>query len=107
MAPRRDLTIGELVRWFGNLRVVGTPSQIADHIEAWQDAGVDGLNVQYVVSPGTFADFVEHVAPELRSRGLMQDRDAPGTLREKLFPGNGPYLPDEHPARAIRRAAFG
>jgi alkanesulfonate monooxygenase SsuD/methylene tetrahydromethanopterin reductase-like flavin-dependent oxidoreductase (luciferase family) len=106
MAPRGDLTIGELVRWYGNLRAVGTPEQIADHIEAWQDAGVDGLNVQYVVSPGTFEDFVDHVAPELRRRGLMQAGYAPGTLREKLFAG-GPYLPDEHPARAIRRAAFG
>jgi hypothetical protein len=107
MAPRADLTIGELVRWYGNLRAVGTPEQIADHIEAWQDAGVDGLNVQYVVSPGTFEDFVEYVAPELRRRGLMQAGYADGTLRETLFPGRGPYLPDEHPARAIRRAAFG
>jgi FMN-dependent oxidoreductase (nitrilotriacetate monooxygenase family) len=107
MSPRPDLTIGELVRWYGNLRVVGTPEQVADHIEAWQDAGCDGLNVQYVVSPGTFEDFVDHVAPVLRQRGLMQDAYREGTLREKLFPGNGPYLPDEHPARAIRRAAFG
>jgi long-chain alkane monooxygenase len=107
MAPRTDMTIGELVRWYGNLRAVGTPEQIADYIEAWQDAGVDGLNVQYVVSPGTFEDFVEQVAPELRRRGIMQPGYAGGTLREKLFPGNGPYLPDEHPARAIRRAAFG
>jgi long-chain alkane monooxygenase len=107
MAPRTDMTIGELVRWYGNLRAVGTPEQIADYIEAWQDAGVDGLNVQYVVSPGTFEDFVEQVAPELRRRGIMQSGYAGGTLREKLFPGNGPYLPDEHRARAIRRAAFG
>jgi FMN-dependent oxidoreductase (nitrilotriacetate monooxygenase family) len=107
MSPRPDYTIGELVRWYGNLRVVGTPEQVADAIEAWQDAGVDGLNVQYVSSPGTFDDFVDHVAPVLRQRGLMQSSYAPGTLREKLFPGNGPYLPDEHPARAIRRAAFG
>ncbi|MEF2976262.1 LLM class flavin-dependent oxidoreductase [Subtercola sp. YIM 133946] len=106
MSPRQDYTIGELVRWFGNLRVVGTPEQIADHIEAWQDAGVDGMNVQYVVSPGSFEDFVDHVTPELRRRGIMQEEYAPGTLREKLFPGNGPYLPEEHPARAIRRAAF-
>jgi hypothetical protein len=73
---------------------------------AWQDAGVDGLNVQYVVSPGTFEDFVDHVAPELRRRGLMQTAYAPGTLREKLF-GGGAYLPDEHPAgrSAARRSA--
>ena len=107
MSPSQRYTIGELVRWYGNLRVVGTPEQIADNIQAWQDAGVDGMNVQYVVSPGSFEDFVEHVSPVLRERGIMQSEYQPGTLREKLFPGNGPYLPDEHPARAIRRAAFG
>jgi FMN-dependent oxidoreductase (nitrilotriacetate monooxygenase family) len=107
MAPSQQYTIGELVRWFGNLRIVGTPEQIADHVQAWQDAGVDGMNVQYVVSPGSFQDFVDHVTPELQRRGIMQREYLPGTLREKLFPGNGPYLPDEHPARAIRRAAFG
>ncbi|TIH37640.1 LLM class flavin-dependent oxidoreductase [Subtercola vilae] len=107
MSPNPSYTIGELVRWYGNLRVVGTPEQIADHLEKWQDAGVDGMNVQYVVSPGTFEDFVNHVSPELRRRGMMQSGYAPGTLREKIFPGNGPFLPDEHPARAIRRAAFG
>lgn len=107
MSPNDRFTIGELVRWYGNLRVVGTPEQIADHIEAWQDAGVGGMNVQYVVSPGTFEDFVDHVAPELERRGIMQDRYRPGTLREKIFPGNGPYLPEAHPARGHRRAAFG
>ncbi|GAA0993782.1 LLM class flavin-dependent oxidoreductase [Subtercola frigoramans] len=107
MSPNPRYTIGELVRWYGNQRVVGTPEQIVDHLEKWQDAGIDGMNVQYVVSPGTFEDFVEHVSPELRRRGLMQESYAPGTLREKVFPGTGPYLPDEHPARALRRAAFG
>ncbi|MFS3129641.1 LLM class flavin-dependent oxidoreductase [Nocardioides sp. Bht2] len=106
MSPRTDITVGELVRWYGNLRVVGTPEQIADQIEAWQDAGVDGLNVQYVTSPGTFEDFVDQVAPVLRSRGLMQDRYGEGTLREKIF-GQGPFLPDEHRARGFRRAAWG
>ncbi|SHN46640.1 hypothetical protein [Cryptosporangium aurantiacum] len=105
-SPNPDWTIGELVRWFGNLRVVGTPEQIADRIEAWQDAGVDGLNVQYVTSPGTFQDFADHVAPVLRQRGLLQKSYGPGTLREKFFPGHGPFLPDEHPARRLRRAAF-
>lgn len=107
IAPRTDYTVGELVRWFGNQRVVGTPEQIADTIEAWHDAGVDGLNVQYVTSPGTFEDFVDHVAPELQRRGLMQREYREGTLREKLFDGRGPFLPDEHPARRVRRAAFG
>lgn len=106
MSPNPQYTIGELVRWFGNLRVVGTPEQIADHVEAWNDAGVDGMNVQYVVSPGSFEDFVDHVTPVLQQRGLMQSEYREGTLREKIF-GNGPFLPDEHRARGFRRAAFG
>lgn len=106
MAPDPRYTIGELVRWFGNLRVVGTPEQIADHVEAWRDAGVDGMNVQYVVSPGSFEDFVDHVTPVLQRRGIMQSEYREGTLREKVF-GKGPHLPEEHRARAFRRAAFG
>ncbi len=106
MAPDPRYTIGELVRWFGNLRVVGTPEQIADHVEAWRDAGVDGMNVQYVVSPGSFEDFVDHVTPVLQRRGIMQAEYREGTLREKVF-GKGPHLPEEHRARAFRRAAFG
>ncbi len=106
MSPNPQYTIGELVRWFGNLRVVGTPEQIADHVEAWNDAGVDGMNVQYVVSPGSFEDFVDHVTPVLQQRGLMQSEYREGTLREKVF-GNGPHLPEEHRARGFRRAAFG
>ena len=37
------------------------------------------------MTPGTFADFIEGVVPELRRRGLVQSDYAPGTLREKLF----------------------
>ena len=106
LSPNPDYTVGELVRWFGNQRTVGTPEQIADSIEAWQQAGVDGLNITYVISPGSFEDFVEHVVPILKKRGLMQERYEPGTLREKIF-GRGPNLPDNHPARKIRRAKFG
>jgi hypothetical protein len=40
--------------------------------------------------------------PALVERGLMQREYAPGTLREKLFAGRGPFLPDRHPARAHR-----
>ena len=49
---------------------------------------MDGFNIVYAVTPGTFADFIESVVPELRRRGLVQSDYAPGTLREKLF-GNG------------------
>ncbi|QWF83759.1 NtaA/DmoA family FMN-dependent monooxygenase [Amycolatopsis sp. CA-230715] len=98
-SPRDDWTLGELVRRYGNQRSAGTPSQIADRVEAWQDADVDGINLGYVVSPTSFEDFVDHVTPVLRSRGLMQQEYRAGTLREKFFPDGGPRLPAGHPAR--------
>ncbi|MFC0434750.1 LLM class flavin-dependent oxidoreductase [Kutzneria buriramensis] len=95
-----EWTLGQLIRRYGNRRFVGTPEQVADRVEQWQEAGVDGINLEYVVSPTSFAEFVEHVAPLLRERGLMQREYREGTLREKFFPGGGSRLPPDHPARA-------
>ena len=96
-------TVGELARHTGKQwRVVGTPEQIADRLEAWRDAGITGINLIALVMPQTYVDFVDHVTPELRRRGLMQHEYAPGTLREKLFPGHGPRLEAPHPAVAHR-----
>ncbi len=96
-----SITFEALVRAAANSHVTGTPEQIADEIDAWQDAGVDGINVQYLVSPGTFEDFVDHVRPVLVERGTMQADYRPGTVREKVT-GGGPYLPERHPARRVR-----
>jgi long-chain alkane monooxygenase len=84
-------------------RVVGTPEQIADQLEVWQDAGIDGINIINHTLPGSYTDFIEGVLPELRSRGLAQAEYAPGTLREKMF-GHGPRLNGRHPAAAFRGA---
>nr|WP_052479038.1 NtaA/DmoA family FMN-dependent monooxygenase [Kibdelosporangium sp. MJ126-NF4]CTQ92500.1 Coenzyme F420-dependent N5,N10-methylene tetrahydromethanopterin reductase and related flavin-dependent oxidoreductases [Kibdelosporangium sp. MJ126-NF4] len=102
---RDDWTLGELIRRIGNKRTAGTPEQIADTITAWQDVGVDGINLQYVVSPTSFAEFVDHVVPILQARGLMQRQYTNGTLREKFFPGSGPRLPARHPARSAATQA--
>jgi len=84
-------------------RVVGTPEQIADRLEEWQDAGIDGINIINQTIPGSYTDFIDGVLPELRRRGLAQAEYAPGTLREKLF-GAGPRLNSRHPAAAFRGA---
>jgi hypothetical protein len=68
----------------------------------WADAGVDGINVMYVTTPGTFADFADHLAPVLRDRGLLKREYATGTLRGKLF-GTGARLSPRHPGAAYRR----
>ena len=85
-----------------NGRIVGTPEQIADRLEAWQDAGIDGVNVAYQTTPGSFVDFIDHVMPVLRERGLAQRDYAPGTLRERLFPGRPAFLAGNHPAARFR-----
>lgn len=104
-APDKTMTFADLARLMVTTRAVGTPEQIADELERWGKAGVDGFNVTYVTTPGTFEDFIQHVVPVLQERGLMRREYTPGTLREKLLPGGGPRLPERHPAAAHRRSA--
>ena len=84
-------------------RIVGTPEQIADELARWQDAGVDGVNMVNAGGPVPYEEFVDHVAPVLQERGLMQREYAEGTLRHKLF-GRGGRLPERHPAARYRGA---
>lgn len=100
--PGTNPTIADLVRQQQeSTRIVGTPEQIADALERWQDAGIDGVNIRYITTPGSFEEFIDQVLPELRRRGLAQTEYAPGTLRDKIF-GAGAALPDRHPARYWR-----
>lgn len=99
----REPTVADLAaRVTRNNLVVGTPQQIADQLERWQQAGVDGINVVNAVIPGSFEEFADKVLPVLRERGLAQTEYAPGTLREKLF--GTPTLNDRHPAARYRGA---
>jgi long-chain alkane monooxygenase len=88
-----------------NTRIVGTPESIADRLEEWRDAGVDGVNVIYQTTPGSFVDFVDHLTPVLQKRGLAQREYGPGrTLRERLFEGRGARINARHPAARYRGA---
>ena len=101
-APDKSWTFRDLARSRASgTFLTGTPEQIADAFQSWHEAGVDGFNIVYAVTPGTVADFIDGVVPELRRRGLVQADYAPGTLREKLFGGS--RLSDRHPAAAYRR----
>jgi FMN-dependent oxidoreductase (nitrilotriacetate monooxygenase family) len=82
--------------------VVGTPEAIVDRIEEYAAVGVNGVNIIYQLLPGTYRDFIQQVVPRLQARGLMQREYAPGTLREKLYPGRGPRLTQTHPAARYR-----
>jgi alkanesulfonate monooxygenase SsuD/methylene tetrahydromethanopterin reductase-like flavin-dependent oxidoreductase (luciferase family) len=81
--------------------LTGTPEQIADTLQDWQKAGVDGFNLIYSVTPGTFVDFIDGVVPILQQRGLMQKEYTPGPLREKIF--GDARLPGRHPGAGYRR----
>jgi len=87
---RRDsLSIRQLARHFagarGHWRIVGTPAQIADELQARFEGGAaDGCNVMPSWFPGEFDAFATLVVPELQRRGLFR-RDYEGrTLREHL-----------------------
>ena len=100
-SPNHTQTFRDLIRTRNAGQfLTGAPEQIADALQGWQDAGVDGFNLIYSVTPGTFVDFIEGVVPILQKRGLMQKEYAPGPLRAKLF-GNG-RLPDRHPGAGWR-----
>lgn len=99
----REATIEDLGRLQGrNSRVVGTPEQIADELQRWRDAGVDGINVVNATIPGSYVEFIDHVIPVLQQRGLAQSEYAPGTARAKLFGSD--LLNHRHPAAKYRGA---
>jgi long-chain alkane monooxygenase len=77
-------------------RFVGSGVRVADTLQEWvEETDVDGFNLAYAITPGSFADFITHVVPELTARGAYQSEYTPGTLRNKLL-GRGDRLPDEH-----------
>ena len=82
--------------------IIGSAAEVAEELAAWvQETDVDGFNLAYALTPGTFVDIADLVVPELQARGLYKQDYAPGTLREKLF-GAGPRLPATHPAAQVR-----
>ena len=99
--PDRTQTFRDLIRTRNAGQfLAGAPEQIANTLQEWQDAGVDGFNLIYSVTPGTFVDFIEGVVPILQKRDLMQKEYTPGPLREKIF--GDARLPERHPAAGWR-----
>lgn len=83
--------------------VVGSPEQIADHLQMWiEEAGIDGFNLARTVAPESLGDFVDLVVPVLQERGLFKADYAEGPLRQKLFGGENGRLTASHPAAAFR-----
>lgn len=105
--PDREPTVGDLARLVARRtpRLVGTPEQIADKLEIWQQAGIDGVNLINWYIPGTYKEFNAYLLPELQKRGLAKREYRKGTLREKIFGAS--RLPDRHPASRYRGAFAG
>lgn len=104
MAEREGLTLREILARLGGGRghrvVTGTPEQVADTLEVWfTEYAADGFNIMAPHLPRGLEDFVDHVVPELRRRGLFRTEYSATTLR-------GHYgLSRPRPAR--RRAGAG
>ena len=106
--PTRTWTARDIAEYVGiggiGPVIVGSPATVADELERWVEVGgVDGFNLAYVVTPGSFEEFVELVVPELRARGRLDEQ--PGsTLRGRLNGTGDATVPSWHPAHAYRGA---
>ncbi len=71
-------TVGELIVFYAEKStgngITGTPTEIADFMEEWFEAGAaDGFILMLPTLPASLNDFVRLVLPELRRRGLFRD----------------------------------
>jgi len=104
LARRENLSIRQLYQRVagarGHWQIVGTAEQIADQLEErFRLYGADGYNVMAPWLPGGLQDFIDHVVPQLRKRGLFRTEYKGATLREHL----GLKRP-RHPAARARDA---
>ncbi|KAH8881376.1 Nitrilotriacetate monooxygenase component A/pristinamycin IIA synthase subunit A [Thozetella sp. PMI_491] len=84
---------------------VGSPQTVADELEYWiREADVDGFNLSYVTTPGTFEEVVDLLIPELRRRGLYPEpaEGEPVTAREKVYGKGQSRLRDDHTGSRYR-----
>ncbi len=64
---------------------MGTPTHIADTMQAWLEAGAaDGFMISGAVLPDGLVDFIDHVLPILQQRGLFRTEYEADTLRGNL-----------------------
>jgi len=107
--PDRKWTPRDIARFIGvggmGPVVAGSPATVADELERFaEDSGVDGFNIAYATTPGTFEEFVDLVVPELRRRGRARETYEGSTLRENIYEPGQRRLRDDHPGAAYRHA---
>ena len=65
---------------------------VADEIERWIEEGdLNGFNLAYVTTPGTFEDIVDLLIPELRRRGLYPEKVEDGLWQRPVAAARRPY----------------
>ncbi|KAK4444550.1 luciferase-like domain-containing protein [Podospora aff. communis PSN243] len=90
---------------------VGSPATVADELERWvREGDVDGFNIGYVTTPGSFEDLVDLLIPELRRRGVYPDLPGEGeeatTAREKVYGRGQRGLRDDHAGAGYRYEVY-
>ncbi|MCX4481715.1 LLM class flavin-dependent oxidoreductase [Streptomyces cellulosae] len=83
----RNLTIRQVFARLsagrGHATVVGTPDQIADHMQEWFEGGAaDGFTVLPPLLPDGLDDFIAGVVPVLRRRRLLRREYEGDTIRD-------------------------
>lgn len=86
---KQNPTVRDFIRVSGRGRadeaIVGGPKEVADRLEEFFEArACDGFVIAATHVPGAYADFVQHVVPELQRRGLFHEDYEGPTLRENL-----------------------
>ncbi len=89
LARKESMTLRQIARHMasaaGHRVLVGTPSHIADEMQAWIEAeACDGFNVICNHYPVPFEEFTDLVIPELQRRGIYRTAYTGRTLRENL-----------------------
>jgi alkanesulfonate monooxygenase SsuD/methylene tetrahydromethanopterin reductase-like flavin-dependent oxidoreductase (luciferase family) len=85
-----EITLLEAARRYGVgvgvMTIVGTPAQVADRMEELYEVGQgDGFMLMTQALPGSIADLVDLLVPELQRRGRLRTRYAADTLRGHFF----------------------
>lgn len=107
--PNRKWTVRDIIeqRSIGGIGpvLIGGPKTVADSLERWVDEGdIDGFNLAYAITPGSFEDFITHIVPELQARGRVRTGYNKATLRENLLDADSPLVSESHPAAQYRGA---
>jgi alkanesulfonate monooxygenase SsuD/methylene tetrahydromethanopterin reductase-like flavin-dependent oxidoreductase (luciferase family) len=89
LSEKEGLTLKDVGQAYGRSvlvpQLVGTPTQIADELEAlFREEAGDGFIISPAYLPGSFDEFVDLVVPELQKRGLFRKEYTGSTLKDSL-----------------------